>query len=196
MAKKVIHLTEEDLNNVVKESVKSALNELGYRGAALVYGANYNARTQKRNGMKVSKNLSKEKKSDSILLPSLNQVIKDNFQNLNLQFSQIRMQMEAPVYFRFEEIKYIDKARFVLKGELKRGNEDEHNGYIEYNFRHQTFYEVKFYGSGNIRRIYPMEIENQIPDNYELYKEFLKFITNYLYSQEDYKTEVDNKTIG
>jgi hypothetical protein len=193
MVKKVIHLTEEELQNAVNETVLSLINEIGYRKAALVQGANYNARTQKSLGIEVSHNIRKGNKSDALLLPSLNQAINDNFPNLSLLFSQIKMRMEASVYFKFQEVKFIDAKRFVLKGVLKRGYETEHNGCIEFNFNSQSFYEVKFYGGGSIRRLYPMEIEKQISDNYELYKRFLTFITNYIYSQEDYENDVDNQ---
>ena len=37
--KQIIRLTESDIHNIVKE----VINEIGYRGAALTHGANYNA---------------------------------------------------------------------------------------------------------------------------------------------------------
>ena len=37
--KQIIRLTESDLHNIVKQVIK----EIGYRGAALTHGANYNA---------------------------------------------------------------------------------------------------------------------------------------------------------
>ena len=42
--KQIIRITETELNTIVKESVSHILNKIGYRGAALAHGANYNAR--------------------------------------------------------------------------------------------------------------------------------------------------------
>ena len=43
MGKKIVKLTEEKFKEIVTESVNRVLNEIGYRGAALAHGANYNA---------------------------------------------------------------------------------------------------------------------------------------------------------
>jgi hypothetical protein len=53
----------------------------------------------------------------------------------------------------------------VMKGDLSPAAKDFHNGYIEYNFPKGSFYEVKFYGQGSIRRIYKIIKETALPEN-------------------------------
>ena len=48
MAKKVIRLTENELQDMIVESVTKTLNEIGYIGASLTHGANYNAKIDKK----------------------------------------------------------------------------------------------------------------------------------------------------
>ena len=47
MGKKIIQLNESEFRELVSESVREVLNEIGYRTAALPHGANYNAMQSK-----------------------------------------------------------------------------------------------------------------------------------------------------
>ena len=62
---KVIRLNENKLKQLISESVNKVLNEIGYRGAALAHGANYNAKIDYRQNSNVNAR-SKMAKSETI----------------------------------------------------------------------------------------------------------------------------------
>src|SRR5574344_1600205 len=101
-----INLTESQLHRVIKESVSKILVEIGYRGAALTYGANYNANDEIDRNINVNYNMDKINRSQKLTLPALNQAINDNFPNLKIQFRENIMQLWCTLLFNFSEITY------------------------------------------------------------------------------------------
>jgi hypothetical protein len=192
MAKKVIHLTEEELNKVVKESTLSVLNEIGYRGASLTHGANYNASNKIMKGINVSQNMNKLDRSNSISMEAISKALQDNCAPIELLFiERDNSNNQYTVKFYFESVFRIDNRQFVLKGKINRGQKGYVDGAIEYNFSEGRFYDVKFWGKDGIRRIYPLTLINTIPQNEQKCKDVLDFLSNYLYSNEDYETNVN-----
>jgi hypothetical protein len=108
-----LNITEHQLHIVVKESVEQILNEIGYRGAALTYGANYNANDEIDRNINVNYNMDKINRSQELTLPALNQAINDNFPNLKIQFRENIMQLWCTLLFNFSEITYIDNNRIT-----------------------------------------------------------------------------------
>lgn len=188
MGKKIVKLTEEKFKEIVTESVNRVLNEIGYRGAALAHGANYNAQQDYYQNMNVNAR-SKMDKSEIIRLKVLSKAIQDNFPNLILEFVEKNdnTHMAYTVNLHFDEVKYIDSDRFVLKGKLNVASKPFGVGTIEYNFNTQDFYRVSYSDkTTRSRRLHTLTIHNK-----DVAKNLLTFISNYLYSTEDYENNVN-----
>ena len=188
MNKKIEHLGEKEFKELIKESVGSVLTEIGYRTAASPHDANYNAgRSQETGG--ASNAVNKMNVADSLRLKSLNSAIHSSSPNLELNFiERDKANQFYSVVLLFNEIKYVDRDRFVMSGQLSICGRKPENGYIEFNFKTQMFYRVRFYTSGTVRRIFPLRMDN----NYtSVFKNFLLYVTNFLYSEEDYENRVN-----
>ena len=189
MAKKVIRLTEEELTAFVKDCAKNALNEIGYRGAALAHGANYNAQQDYNTNRNQNARI-KMKNAEGLTIPALTQAIKSNFPSLVLEFVEHndKTNRSYPVDFTFNSVKYIDKERIVLEGYLDMPTSiPSGNGTIEYQFNTQTFYRVSY----SDRTTRSRRIHTMISHNIDVANDFLSFVTNYLYSTEDFEHSVD-----
>ena len=91
------------------------IDEIGYRGAALAHGANYNA--QKDYEQNQNKNAkTKMGKSENITLLALSKAINDNFPSLILEFVEHNDETNRsyPVDMTFIEVKYLNNERVVL----------------------------------------------------------------------------------
>lgn len=188
MGKTIIKLNEEELHNLIKESTRQILNEIGYRGAALAHGANYNAQQDYFQNRNVNSR-SKMDKSEITRLSALSLAINDNFPNLTLEFVEKNKStnMAYSVNLHFNEVKYIDKERFVLKGYLDVASKRYGIGTIEYNFNTQEFYRVSYSDkTTRSRRLHTLIAHNQ-----NVINNLLSFISNYLYSTEDYENNIN-----
>lgn len=188
MGKKVIKLGEDEFKQLVKESARDVLNEIGYRGAALVHGANYNA-VQSKSQNNDTNAISKMDAANQLRLKAITQSIKDNFPSLVLHFiERDKANQFYSVVLSFNEIKAFNDDRFVMKGEVSISGQEPKQGYIEFNYQRQSFYRVNFYGNGTVRRIYPLMMDNDFEDTF---KSFLAFISKLGYSEKDYEHNVD-----
>ena len=114
----------------------------------------------------------------------------------NLEFHFICAKTETsrfPITFYFKEIKNINNNRVVIGGAFQREGEKSFNGSVEYSFKKGTFYQVNFYGNGSVRRLFPMTLDIKDTEYKKTAYGFLNFVSNYLYSVEDYQTNVNNK---
>ncbi len=164
------------------------IDEIGYRGAALAHGANYNA--QKDYEQNQNKNAKiKMGKSENITLPALSKAINDNFPSLILEFVEHNDETNRsyPVDMTFIEVKYLNNERVVLKGKLKVSLKEFGVGTIEYQFNTQKFYRVSYSDKTTRSR----KIHSLIPHNKKDLNQLLSFISKYMYSQEDYQHNID-----
>ena len=178
MTKRIIKLTENEFEKLLSESVNEILYEIGYRGAALAHGANYNAQQDYYQNKNVNAR-TKMAKSETLALEVLSLSIKDNFPNLILEFVEKNQATNRayPVDLYFTEVKYIDNNRFVLKGKLAVANKPYGIGTIEYNFNTQEFYRVSYSDkTTKSRRLHKLIVHNE-----DISKNLLTFISNYLY---------------
>lgn len=76
-------------------------------------------------------------------------------------------------------MKAFEDDRFVLKGNLSISGEEPKEGYIEFNYKRQSFYRVNFYGKGTVRRIYQLIMDNDYED---VFHSFLSFVGDIRYS--------------
>ncbi|MCF0117567.1 MAG: hypothetical protein HUJ61_05930 [Bacilli bacterium] len=188
MEKKIIKLSETEFREMISESVKYVLDEIGYRSAALPHGANYNAaksKIQNRDKNAISKmDASNQKRMEAITLS-----IHDNFPHLELNFiERDKANQYYSVVFLFNQMMTLNDERFVMKGDINISGHGNQQGYIEFNFQKQSFYRVHFYGNGGIRRIYSLMLDN---DYIDTFKAILSFITNICYSEKDYENNID-----
>lgn len=184
----IIRLNVDTFRRLVSESVKGVLNEIGYRGAALTHAANYNAKIDYRQNSNVNVR-SKMAKSETITLDATSLAIRDNFPNLVLEFVEENNATNRayPVDLYFAQVKYIDKDRCVLLGKLDVAEKPFGAGTIEYNFNTQEFYRVSYSDkTTRSRRLHSLIVHNK-----EVVNELLTFISDYLYSTEDYENDVN-----
>ena len=188
MDKKVIKLNASEFRELVSESVREVLNEIGYRTAALPHGANYNAMQSKFQNAD-SNAVRKMDSANQTRLPAITQSIHDNFPSLKLHFiERDKANQYYSVEFSFSEMKVLNDDRFVMKGDISISGQQQKQGYIEFSFQQQSFFRVNFYGGGSIRRIYPLMLDN---DYNELFKSLLTHITNIGYAEKDYEHNVN-----
>lgn len=188
MANKTIKLNEQQLNNLITETVGNVLNEIGYRVAALVHGANYNAQQDYLQNRDINAR-SKMDKSETMALNALTLAINDNFPNLTLEFVEKNKATNRAytVNLHFMEVKFIDKQRLVLKGKLDVASKPFGVGTIEFNFNTQEFYRVSYSDkTTRSRRLHTLIVHNS-----DVVNKLLTFISNYLYATEDYENNVD-----
>ena len=153
------------------------IDEIGYRGAALAHGANYNA--QKDYEQNQNKNAKiKMGKSENITLPALSKAINDNFPSLILEFVEHNDETNRS---------YPVDMTFILKGKLKVSLKEFGVGTIEYQFNTQKFYRVSYSDKTTRSR----KIHSLIPHNKKDLNQLLSFISKYMYSQEDYQHNID-----
>ena len=183
--KQIIRLTESDIHRIVKQ----VINEIGYRGASLAHGANYNAQIDY-NTSKNPNTKNKMGKSENITNKALSLAIHDNFPNLKLEFVEHndKTNRSYPVDLKFKEVKYHDDDRIVLLGNLTVSLKEFGLGTIEYQFNTQTFYRVSYSDKTTRSR----KIHTLVVDNTEIVNNLLSFVSNYMYSKEDYESNINN----
>ncbi|MBR4389843.1 MAG: hypothetical protein IKT00_11765 [Prevotella sp.] len=127
--------------------------------------------------------------SENLTMKALSLAIHDNFPNLNLEFVEHneKTNQSYPVDLRFTDIKYIDNERVVLHGQLTMSLRPFGTGAIEYNFNTQDFFRVSYSDKTTRSR----KLHTLIPHNEKVINNLLTFISNYLYSREDYETNIN-----
>lgn len=185
---KIVKITEGELRNMICESVRKAINEIGYRTAALTHGANYNAQQDYLNSMNYNAR-TKMGASENLTMDALSLAIHDNFPNLNLEFVEhnSKTNQSYPVDLHYTDVKYIDDERLVLHGQLTVSLKSFGVGAIEYNFNTQEFYRVSYSDKTTRSR----KLHTLIGHNKEQINQLLTFVSNYLYAREDYETDVN-----
>ena len=182
--RQIIRLTESDIHNIVKH----VINEIGYRGAALAHGANYNAQQDYMNNKKQNAR-TKMGYSENLRMKALSLAIHDNFPNLSFEFVEHNEKTNTsyPVDLSYTDVKYIDNERIVFHGQLTVSLKPFGIGAIEYNFNTQNFYRVSYSDkTTRSRKLHTLFSHNQGITN-----KVLTFISNYLYSCEDYEANIN-----
>lgn len=191
--KKLYESIMEDVAKAVKKRLAefsdNSINEMDYRIAALAHGANYNAIID----YLQNHNLSAKRKvdlSNNKRLEAVSLAIHDNFPNLKLEFIENdKANQHYTVIFDYQSVKLIDDTRFILYGDTSVSGKNAENGFIEFNFSTQSFYRVKFFASGSVRRIYKLIIDPLCKDTFV---NLLAFLTKFLYAEEDYANNIDD----
>ena len=127
--------------------------------------------------------------SENLTLEALSLAIKDNFPNLILEFVEHNNDTNRsyPVDLEFTTVKFVNKERIVLQGQLIVSLKPFGVGTIEYNFNTQEFYRVSYSDKTTRSR----KLHSLIVHNTDVANSVLAFISNYLYSMEDYETTVN-----
>ena len=187
MSRKVTRLSEHELRTLIKESVNEILNEIGYRKVALTHGANYNAMTDKITNNNPNA-MSKADNPNNVKLAAITMAVNDNFPNLILPFMEEGNGEFYSVVLDFNDVASIDASRFVLRGKLTISGKSTQTGCVEYNFSSGSFYRVIIMANGAIRRTKQIAMD---PDGKDTFDRLLTFMSNYVYSREDYENEVN-----
>ena len=177
MAKKPTKLTENELQDMIVESVSDTPNGIGYRGAALTHGANYNAQQDYDNTNNPNAR-SKMSRSREIKLSVINQALIDHFPNIILEFVEYDKNTNEGygVDLMVKSIKFIDNSRCVIQGGLTVANRPFGTGTVEYQFNTGEFYRVSYSDkTTRSRKLFPL-----IPHNKETINAVLAFVSNYL----------------
>jgi hypothetical protein len=164
------------------------IDEIGYRGAALAHGANYNARQDYAHNQN-SNAMTKIDKSKIAILDSLSYAIKTNFPDFVFVFVEDDEDTHTSytVKLKYDSIKYLTEQKVIIAGELVLYSKNKQFGTIEYQFNTQEFYRVSYSDkTSKSRRIHKL-----IPHNKKDIERILLFITNYMYSKDDYQHNVD-----
>ena len=182
---KIVRLTEDELHRIIK----NIITEMDYRVAALTHGANYNAQQDFHNTKNPNAKI-KMGDSENLTNKALSQAIHDNFPNLKLEFIEHneKTNRSYPVDFDFKEVKYHDNDRIVLLGDLTVSLNPFGIGTIEYQVNTQSFYRVSYSDKTTRSR----KIHTLMIDNVDVSNSLLSFISNYMYSKEDYETNINN----
>lgn len=178
----------KNLTECIKERSIMSINEIGYRGASLSHGANYNA---KRDYLTTKNPNAREKmsKAEEITIPALCKAISDNFPNVSLEFVEQNKNTRRGYGVDLTNIgvKFIDHERCVFQGNLTVANKPFGIGTIEYQFKTGEFYRVSYSDkTTRSRKLHSLILHNENEGN-----ELLSFISKYLYSQEDYENNID-----
>lgn len=189
MANQTVKLSEKQFKALISESVKTVIQEITYRQAALAHGANYNAIQSKLQGDDENAN-SKINKSNQIRLDALTQSIASQCPELTFRFiERDKANQFYTVVLSFREMSLCNDDRFVMKGDLSISGNKPKMGYVEFNWNEQKFYRVNFYGGGSVRRLFPLMIDN---DYRSAFISLLKHMVNFWYSEKDYEHNVDS----
>ena len=106
-----------------------------------------------------------------------------NFPNFILEFVEHNQNTNQSygVDLSVIAIKFIDKARCVVEGQLTIANKPFGVGTVEYQFNTGSFYRVSYADkTTRSRKLHTLELHN-----IDKGQEFLAFISNYLYAEED-----------
>lgn len=127
--------------------------------------------------------------SANLTLKALSLALHDKFPNLNLEFVEHneKTNQSYPVDLRFTDVKYIDNERFVLHGNLTVSLRPFGIGVIEYNFNTEEFYRVSY----SDKTTHSRKLHALIPHNESTINDMLAFVSNYLYSRDEYETNVE-----
>ena len=167
----IIKITETDLKNMITESVKTVLNEIGYRIATLPAGANMKANDEIFNKGNLyygkpthrKSNLEKIDKSAKINYEALSLSVFDTIGHFKLLFIKPEKEkyLSSKVSFSFNEIIFLRQDCFIMQGITEMSKHPIPSSkyrpkpiyvQIQYDFAEEKFYEVVYCANGTIRR--------------------------------------------
>lgn len=128
-------------------------------------------------------------RSEEIRLPALTKAVNDNFPNLILEFVEHNQNTNRSygVDLGVTAIKFIDKARCVVEGQLTVANKPFGVGTVEYQFNTGSFYRVSYSDkTTRSRKLHTLELHNK-----DIGQKFLAFISNYWYAEDDHENNVN-----
>lgn len=203
--KQIIHLTESDINRIVKDII----TEIGYRVATLPAGANMKATKDINigimyNGKNKKSNMEKADKSAQLNYAAISKSVKDNVGNFTLFFTKPEKEgyLTSIVRFHFNEIIYLSDDCFIMQGITEMSKHPIPSSkytpkpvyvQIQYDFKSSHFTEVVYCANGTIRRKETLQLitaEDIGAKNKTIADSLVLFMTNCLYSIEDYQSSL------
>ena len=214
MTKSIIQINEGQLKEILREAVKSVLNEIDHRTATTPIVSNMNSNDELSRGNSVETLPNGDKQSirakrdrgSSMTYRVLTQGIKDNVgERIKLLFGRTEEDFTTSnVDFYFQELRLLTQKRFVIEGyanmsrsPIPVGKTRPKRIQIDYRFDTQQFYEAVYCANGTVRDMKPLNLDYAGPEgreNVETAKKLIQFLTMCLYSIEDGQTGILNKS--
>lgn len=207
--KKSICITENRLREIISESIKNTLNEIGYRGATLAAGANMRANAELSNGKlyygkRRRSNITKMDKSAKINYPAITKSVEDTLGYVSLLFKRQEEEgyLNSIVRFLFNEVIFLSNDCFIVQGITEMSKHPIPSSkytpkpiyvQVEYDFRDGQFYEVVYCANGTIRKLHSLTLidaEDVGEENKQNAEALIQHMTLCLYSIEDYKSGI------
>ena len=195
---------------MVENSVREALNEIGYRFGTLTTAANMKASDELMKGnlyygsKKRRSNMDKLNVSAKLSYSAITQSVLDTVGRFSLLFirPEIKGYLSSTVLFHFNEIIFLRNDCFIMQGITEMSKHPVPSskyrpkpGYvqIQYDFSEEKFYEVVYCANGTIRKKVSLTLltAGDVGENNLNTANMLKHhMTNCLYSIEDYKSMI------
>ncbi len=202
MERKTFRINEEQLREILKESIQSVLNEIGYRTATIPTVSNLNATHELDNGNdvivsrhgKVTNLRIQRGRASEMSYEALTQGIKDNVgDSFLLTFGRKEEDRTVSnVDFHFEELILLTPNRFVMQGtcETSRspisvGKKRPNRIQIDYHFDDGCFYQAVYCANGTVRDTRILTLDHAGVHGYNnvnTAKTLIQFLTMCLYS--------------
>ena len=194
---------------MVENSVRDALNEIGYRLGTLTTAANMKASDElmKGNlyyGSKRRSNMNKLNVSTKLNYSAITQSVLDTVGRFSLLFirPEIEGYLSSTVLFHFNEIIFLRNDCFIMQGITEMSKHPIPSSkyrpksvyvQIQYDFSEEKFYEVVYCANGTIRKKVSLTLltAGDVGENNLNTANMLKHhMTNCLYYIEDYKSMI------
>ena len=205
MANKTLHINEEQLKAILIESVKTVLDEIGYRAATVPTISNLDSSDELAKGNdiritpsgKISDLKQRRGKASEMSYSAITQGVIDNVGgNFTLTFG--RKEEDRTVSnldFHFQEVILLTPQRFVIQGTCETSRAPvsvskfkPRTIQIDYQFQTGNFYEAIYCANGTVRDRKLLTLDHAGTHGYNnvsLAKSLIQFLTMCLYSIDD-----------
>ncbi len=213
MANNTLHVNEEQLKQILIESVKIALDEIGYRMASVPTVSNLDSADELARGNdirimpsgKISDLKQRRGKASEMSYRVITQGIKDNIgEHFTLTFGrQEEDRTVSNLDFHFQEVILLTPHRFVIQGICETSRSPVSVSkfkpkkiQIDYQFQNANFYEAVYCANGTVRDKRLLTLDHAGIHGYNnvaTAKSLIQFLTMCLYSIDDGIESINNK---
>lgn len=165
MAKKIIRLTESELNQIIKEATAKALNEMDAATYSCIHNASHRAMQDIQNGNYERSVNGKKKVDNDEIISKVDELepraqthwLKDYVGKTFKFFGRSQMGIPAHVLFTFEKVTKLEPNKTVLVGSVIFNRNQINGDGVIIDFMKGS---VKYHERGN-RYAYNLEIDNR-----------------------------------
>ena len=204
-SQKTLHINEEQLKSILIESVKTVLNEIGHRSAAIPTVSNLNSSNELAKGNdirimpsgKIIDLKQRRGKASEMSYRVITQGVADNVgENFTLTFGREEEDRTVSnLDFHFQEVILLTPHRFVIQGTCETSRSPvsvskfkPRRIQIDYQFQNGNFYEAVYCANGTVRDKRLLTLDHagiHGYNNVDTAKSLIQFLTMCLYSIDD-----------